>query len=430
MHDINFIRNNPKKFDLEIERRSNKPVSNKIIDLDKELRSLKTQLQDLQYKRNSSSREIGILMKKGLDVSILQNEVKLNKSKSSELEAKVINISQEINNILKNLPNILDEDVPIGLSEKNNVLIRSNGKIPKFDFLPKDHVELGEKLNQIDFKTAAKISGARFVITTEDIALLERALISFMLDINIKEFGHKEISPPYLVNSEILEGTGQLPKFSDDLFKTDSDKWLIPTAEVPITNVIRNEILNENDLPMNFVAYSPCFRAEAGAAGKDTRGMIRQHQFSKVEMVSIVKPEKSEEELIRITNCAERILQKLSLPYRVMLLCSGDTGFSARKTFDIEVWLPGQNNGKGEYREISSCSNCGDFQSRRMNARFRIQSSKELSYIHTLNGSCLAIGRTMIAILENHQNRDGSVNIPIPLQPYMHGKKIILNQDI
>ena len=427
MHDINFIRNNPKKFDLELGRRSNKPISNKIIDLDKQLRSLKTQLQDLQQIRNKSSKEIGILMKKGLDASQLQNEVKINKNKSSELDLKISELSREIDNILKNLPNILDKDVPFGLSEKNNSLIKSNGKIPKFNFLPKDHVELGEKLNQIDFKTAAKLSGARFVITSEDIALLERALISFMLDINIKEFGHKEISPPYLVNYEVLEGTGQLPKFHEDLFKTESEKWLIPTAEVPLTNIIRNEILNENDLPINFVAYSPCFRAEAGAAGKDTRGMIRQHQFSKVEMVSIVNPEKSDDELVRITNCAETILQKLSLPYRVMLLCSGDTGFSSKKTFDIEVWLPGQNQGKGEYREISSCSNCGDFQSRRMNARYRTQSSKELSYLHTLNGSCLAIGRTIIAILENHQNSDGSVNIPEPLQPYMHGKKIILN---
>ena len=427
MHDINFIRNNPKKFDLELGRRSNKPISNKIIDLDKQLRSLKTQLQDLQQIRNKSSKEIGILMKKGLDASQLQNEVKINKNKSSELDLKISELSREINNILKNLPNILDKDVPFGLSEKNNSLIKSYGKIPKFNFLPKDHVELGEKLNQIDFRTAAKLSGARFVITSEDIALLERALISFMLDINIKEFGHKEISPPYLVNYEVLEGTGQLPKFHEDLFKTESEKWLIPTAEVPLTNIIRNEILNENDLPMNFVAYSPCFRAEAGAAGKDTRGMIRQHQFSKVEMVSIVNPDKSDDELLRITNCAETILQKLSLPYRVMLLCSGDTGFSSKKTFDIEVWLPGQNQGKGEYREISSCSNCGDFQSRRMNARYRTQSSKELSYLHTLNGSCLAIGRTIIAILENHQNSDGSVNIPEPLQPYMHGKKIILN---
>ena len=427
MHDINFIRNNPKKFDLELGRRSNKPISNKILDLDKQLRSFKTQLQDLQQIRNKSSKEIGILMKKGLDASQLQNEVKINKNKSSELDLKISELSREIDNILKNLPNILDKDVPFGLSEKNNSLIKSYGKIPKFNFLPKDHVELGEKLNQIDFKTAAKLSGARFVITSEDIALLERALISFMLDINIKEFGHKEISPPYLVNYEVLEGTGQLPKFHEDLFKTESEKWLIPTAEVPLTNIIRNEILNENDLPMNFVAHSPCFRAEAGAAGKDTRGMIRQHQFSKVEMVSIVNPDKSDDELLRITNCAETILQKLSLPYRVMLLCSGDTGFSSKKTFDIEVWLPGQNQGKGEYREISSCSNCGDFQSRRMNARYRTQSSKELSYLHTLNGSCLAIGRTIIAILENHQNSDGSVNIPEPLQPYMHGKKIILN---
>ena len=245
-----------------------------------------------------------------------------------------------------------------------------------------------------------------------ELARLERALISFMLDVNIHEFGREEISPPYIVNSHSLTGTGQLPKFSEDLFKADDEKWLIPTAEVPLTNIVSNEILTEETLPLKYVAYTPCFRSEAGAAGKDTRGMIRQHQFSKVEMVSIVKPNDSNQELERITKCAETILQKLNLPYRVMILCSGDTGFSSNKTYDIEVWLPGQNNGKGEYREISSCSNCIDFQSRRMNARYRESSTKQINFVHTLNGSCLAVGRTIIAILENYQNIDGSITIP------------------
>ena len=427
MHDINYIRKKPEKFDLHIKKRNGEHISKQIIGLDVDLRALKTELQNLQQKRNLLSKEIGLSLKNSKNVSSLQEEVKLSKKRSLELESKINHISNKINNILQNLPNLLDEDVPIGFSEKDNILIRKHGKKPEFNFLPKDHVFLGEKNNQIDFKTAAKISGSRFVLMKDEIALLERALISFMIDINVVEFGHQEISPPYLVNSEVLLGTGQLPKFSDDLFKTDSEKWLIPTAEVPLTNMIRDQILDEQELPINLVAYSPCFRSEAGAAGKDTRGMIRQHQFSKVEMVSIVKPEKSDDELLRITNCAELILQKLSLPYRVMLLCSGDTGFSSKKTYDIEVWLPGQNNGKGEFREISSCSNCGDFQSRRMNAKFRLKSSKEVSYVHTLNGSCLAIGRTMIAIIENHQNKDGSINMPEPLQPYMRGKKTILN---
>ncbi len=427
MHDIKLIRNDPKYFDKSMINRNIDPITNKLIKLDKEIKTLKTKSQEVQEKRNSLSKKIGLILKEKKDPKKIQNEVKILKTKLINYESSIKKKESNLDEILKNLPNILDKDVPIGKNEHDNKLIRKWGKIPEFSFNPKDHVELGEKNNQIDFKTAGKISGSRFVIMRGEIALLERALISFMLDTNINEFGHEEIMPPYLVNSRSLIGTGQLPKFSNDLFKTSNDKWLIPTSEVPLTNIVSNEILDEKDLPLNFVAYSPCFRSEAGAAGKDTRGMIRQHQFSKVEMVSIVKPDKSESELLRITNCAELILQKLNLPYRVIILCSGDTGFSSKKTYDIEVWLPGQNNGKGEYREISSCSNCSDFQSRRMNARYREENTKKIKYLHTLNGSCLAVGRTMIAVIENYQNLDGSISIPKVLQQYMNGKQKILS---
>ena len=426
MHDIKLIRNDPEDFDKSMINRNVDPISHEIIKLDKEIRSLKTQSQEVQEKRNSLSKKIGLILKEKKDPKKIQNEVKSLKTKLINFENSINEKESNLDKILKVLPNLLDKDVPIGKNDLDNKLIKKWGQIPEFSFHPKDHVELGEKNNQIDFKTAGKISGSRFVLMRGDAALLERALISFMLDVNINEFGHEEIMPPYLVNSSSLTGTGQLPKFSNDLFKTSNDKWLIPTSEVPLTNIVSNEILEEKDLPFNFVAYSPCFRSEAGAAGKDTRGMIRQHQFSKVEMVSIVKPDESENELQRITNCAELILQKLNLAYRVVMLCSGDTGFSSKKTYDIEVWLPGQDNGKGEYREISSCSNCGNFQSRRMNARYREKNSKQIQYVHTLNGSCLAIGRTMIAVIENYQNLDGSISIPEVLQPYMYGKQKIL----
>ena len=426
MHDIKSIRNNPKKFDQTLKDRNLKPVSEKVLKLDAEIRKFKTKLQEVQEHRNLKSRKIGLLIKENKDPISLQNEVKELKNKLTLLEENIRNSELDLYKILMSLPNILDEDVPIGFSEDENKLVKKWGKIKNFDFIPQDHVKLGERNNEMDFKTGAKLSGSRFVLMRNDLALLERSLITFMLDTNIKEFGHQEISPPYLVNSAALTGTGQLPKFSEDLFETNDGKWLIPTSEVPLTNIVSNEILKEQDLPFNFVSYSPCFRSEAGAAGKDTRGMIRQHQFSKVEMVSIVNPKESNLELERMTKCAELILQKLELPYRVIILCSGDTGFSSKKTYDIEVWLPGQNDGKGEYREISSCSNCGDFQSRRMNSRFREKETKDIKFVHTLNGSCLAVGRTMIALIENYQNEDGSVEVPKILQPYMHGKQKIL----
>ena len=296
-------------------------------------------------------------------------------------------------------------------------------------FIPLDHVQLGENLKQLDFKTGVKLSGSRFVLLRGKLALLERALASFMLDIHTDKFGFEEISPPYIVNKDALLGTGQLPKFSEDLFCTKDERWLIPTAEVPLTNIVSNSIINKSDLPLKFVAHTPCFRSEAGAAGSDTRGMIRQHQFSKVEMVSITQPDESDKELDNLVLCAESILQNLGLPYRIMKLCSGDVGFSSRKTYDLEVWLPGQNNGKGTYREISSCSNCGDFQARRMNSKFKDNETNKINFLHTLNGSGLAVGRTMIAVLENYQLEDGSILIPQVLIPYMKGLNKIENKN-
>jgi len=424
MHDIKFIRDNPKKFDEKMKNRNIDINSENILKIDKKNKELISNLQIFQEERNLLSKQIGTLIKDKKDASKVQESVKKLKDKIS-LSDKIIKESENnLRDILINLPNILDDDVPNGVNENDNQVIRSWGKKSKFSFVPKDHVDL-TKNNKLNFELGAKISGSRFVVIKSDLALLERALINFMLDINIIKFGREEISPPYIVNSNSLFGTGQLPKFKDDLFETDQDKWLIPTSEVPLTNIVRDEILNDFELPLNFVAYSPCFRSEAGAAGKDTRGMIRQHQFSKIEMVSIVHPKDSDSKLEEMTNHAEFILNELNLPYRVVLLCSGDTGFSSKKTYDIEVWLPGQNNGLGQYREISSCSNCGDFQSRRMNARFRNKENKALNFMHTLNGSCLAVGRTMIAIIENYQDEKGDIIIPEVLRPYMQNKQKI-----
>ena len=424
MHDIKMIREQSIYFDSQLKKRNSNISSNDILKIDKNIREVLSELQFLQEKRNLVSKNIGLMIKKGESVIESQNEVKGIKEKISILEKQLKQKEYMLKEILTNIPNILEDDVPYGISQDSNIIIKNWGDIPKFDFKAKDHVDLTKNQN-LDFELGSKITGSRFVFIRNDLAFLERALINFMLDINVSKFNREEISPPYIVNSSSLFGTGQLPKFEDDLFKLDMGKWLIPTSEVPLTNIVREKILDENDLPLNYVAYSPCFRSEAGAAGKDTRGMIRQHQFSKVEMVSIVKPEHSEEKLQEMTSHAEFVLKQLKLPYRVLLLCSGDTGFSAKKTYDIEVWLPGQNQGFGEYREISSCSNCGDFQSRRMNARYRSKKNKVLHFCHTLNGSCLAIGRTMIAILENYQDFQGNILIPDALQPYMNNKKII-----
>ena len=421
MHNIKFIRNNPQGFKLLMEKRGLKIELEEIIDLDNLIRAYQTEIQEIQEKRNNTSKEIGKLVSQGHDISELQKNVSNFKSELTELDEKIKNSSNKLKALLITFPNYLEDDVPLGKDESQNELIKNWGEIPKFNYHPLDHVDLGEKLKGLDFKTGVKISGSRFVLLRGKIALLERALSSFMIDTHLNNLNFEEVSPPFIVKEDALYGTGQLPKFSEDLFHTTDNRWLIPTSEVPLTNIVSNEIIDKKTLPLRFVANTPCFRSEAGAAGSDTRGMIRQHQFSKVEMVFITEPEKSNEELNNLVSCAETILQKLKLPYRVMKLCSGDVGFSAKKTFDLEVWLPGQNNGEGSYREISSCSNCGDFQARRMNAKFKDKETNKIEFLHTLNGSGLAIGRTMIAVLENYQQADGSVLIPEVLIPYMRG---------
>ena len=417
MHDIRFIREHPEAFDAALARRGLPAMSADILEMDQQRRALQGKIQELQSRRNVASKEIGMRKGKGEDADDLIAEVAEIKASMPALEEEEGTLAAGLDTRLMELPNILDADVPDGADEDDNALLRSWGDIPEFGFTPRDHVAIGETLGQMDFSTAAKLSGARFVVLRGQLARLERALAAFMLDTHTSEFGYQETLPPFLVNSQAMTGTGQLPKFGEDLFRAD-DKWLIPTAEVPLTNIAADEIWQNDQLPMRFTAHTPCFRSEAGAAGRDTRGMIRQHQFSKVELVSVTHPDESAAEHERMTGCAEAILQRLGLPYRVMTLCTGDTGFGAQKTYDIEVWLPGQDEGRGMYREISSCSNCGPFQARRMKARFR-DGEGNTQFVHTLNGSGLAVGRTMIAVLENGQQQDGSVRIPDVLQPYM-----------
>ena len=417
MHDIRLIRENPDAFDAALSRRNIEPTAATILDIDSRRRRLQGEIQDMQSRRNQASKEIGVRKSKGEDADGLIAEVNDIKSRMPALEEEEGRLASELDLHLMGLPNILDADVPDGADEADNRLLRSWGDIREFSFTARDHVAIGEGLGQMDFAVAAKLAGARFVVLRGQLARLERALAAFMLDTHTAEFGYQETLPPYLVNSAAMTGTGQLPKFGEDLFRAD-DKWLIPTAEVPLTNIAAEEIWPADSLPMRFTAHTPCFRSEAGAAGRDTRGMIRQHQFSKVELVSITHPDHSEAEHERMTGCAETILQRLGLPYRVMTLCTGDTGFGARKTYDIEVWLPGQDEGRGMYREISSCSNCGPFQARRMRARYR-DGDGATQFVHTLNGSGLAVGRTMIAILENGQMEDGSVRLPEALHDYM-----------
>ena len=421
MHDIRFIRDDAKAFDDAMARRGLEPQASAILVVDQERRQIITTLQNLQQKRNETSRQIGEIKKAGGDANAIMAEVAAIKTEMTTLEEREKSLGENLDAMLLSLPNILDAGVPDGADESHNVEIRKIGEATSFPFNAQDHVALGENLGMMDFAAGAKLSGSRFVVLKSGLARLERALAAFMLDTHCGEFGYQEILPPALVKSETMQGTGQLPKFAEDLFHTDDDRWLIPTAEVPLTNLVADEILDADDLPLRLTAYTPCFRAEAGAAGRDTRGMIRQHQFSKVELVSIVEPDQSDDELERMTSCAEEILKRLGLSYRVMMLSTGDTGFSARRTYDIEVWLPGQDDGKGMYREISSCSNCGPFQARRMKARYRNKGDKDTQFVHTLNGSGLAIGRTMIAVLENYQQEDGSIYIPDVLQPYMGG---------
>tara|TARA_A100001037_G_scaffold165608_1_gene149046 strand:+ start:2708 stop:3991 length:1284 start_codon:yes stop_codon:yes gene_type:complete len=421
MHDIRRIRENPDNFDTGLARRCLPPMSADVLEADGEYRSITTELQEVQTRRNDASKKIGALKGKGEEASDLIAEVAELKDRMSFLEDRQKEIRAKVDGMLEGLPNIPADDVPVGEDENDNVELRRVGEKPEFGFPVKDHVDIGEGLGLLDFETASRLSGSRFVLTRGPLARMERALAAMMLDLHTEEFDYTEVNPPLLVRDDAAYGTGQLPKFEEDLFKTTTDHWLIPTAEVPLTNMAADQIFDETALPIRFTAHTLCFRSEAGAAGKDTRGMLRQHQFQKVELVSIVHPDKSEDEHERMTSCAEEVLKLLGLHYRVVSLSTGDLGFSARKTYDIEVWLPGQDR----FREISSCSNCGDFQARRMWARFRPKVRKGTEFVHTLNGSGLAVGRTLIAVLENYQQADGSVIIPEALRPYMGGMEIV-----
>ena len=411
MHDLNFIRENANLFDELLKKRFLEPQSKNILELDSKKRDLLTQSQEMRSERKNLSSSFSKLDEN--EKSKLQQKVQKIKSDIDTLEKEFSIIETQLKGILSSIPNLPHQDVPVGEDEEANQIIKTVGEIPKFDFTPKPHFELGENLDMLDFEQAGKVSGTRFVYLKNHLAKLERAIANFMLDKHTTEFGYTEIIPPNMVRDAAAYGTGQLPKFSEDLFKTNTDHWLIPTAEVPLTNLVLETILQEDQLPQRLTAWTPCYRSEAGAAGRDTRGMIRQHQFSKVELVSITREEDSEEELERMLNCATSILDDLHISYQVVLLSSGDMGFSAEKTYDIEVWLPGE----GKYREISSCSNCRSFQARRMNARYK--SNDQNKFVHTLNGSGLAVGRTLIAVLENYQNSDGSISIPEALMPYM-----------
>ncbi len=461
MFDLKWIRENPEAFDAGLARRGLDPHAETVLSLDTERRELQAELQEIQARRNEASKAIGAAKAKGEDAQALIDEIAGLKTSIKEGEEAERLVVARIGEILAALPNLPAADVPNGDDENANLQIRVVGTRPEIGFAPKEHFDLGEALGQMDFEAAARMSGARFVVLKGALARLDRALGAFMLDLATTEFGYTEVVPPLLVRDEAAFGTGQLPKFADDLFRTgkpdrgefdkfvdkmppvegeiqarvlaeilwkgfergefDDHLWLIPTAEVPLTNMVRGQILDDSDLPMRMAALTPCFRSEAGSAGKDTRGMIRQHQFNKVELVSIVHPDKSDDELERLTGCAEEVLNRLGIHYRVVSLCTGDLGFSAHKTYDIEVWLPGQ----GTFREISSCSTYGDFQARRMDARFRTAGQKGTRFVHTLNGSSLAVGRTLVAILENFQQADGSIAIPDVLVPYMGGVRVI-----
>jgi seryl-tRNA synthetase len=419
MFDIKWIRDNSDAFDAAMKKRSFNASSADLIKLDEARRDHIAKLQEAQTRRNAASKEIGAAMGSGdtEKAEALKAEVSEIKAFIQSGEEEERNLVAKLNDALSAIPNAPLGDVPTGANEDDNSLHHTYGEKPDTGADPKEHFEIGESLGGMDFEAAAGISGSRFVILQKDIARLERALGQFMLDTHTQEHGYKEVSPPLLVRDEAVYGTGQLPKFAEDLFRTTDGRWLIPTAEVPLTNLVREQILELNNLPMRFTALTPCFRSEAGSAGRDTRGMLRQHQFQKVELVSITKPEESEHELERMLQCAEAVLKKLDIHFRTMVLCTGDMGFSARKTYDIEAWLPGQD----AYREISSCSVCGDFQARRMNARYRMEDGKSIGFVHTLNGSGVATGRALIAVLENYQNPDGSVSVPDCLQTYMGG---------
>jgi len=467
MFDIKWIRENPDAFDAGLARRGLPPAAEGLVALDKKRRAAETRAQEIQTERNALSKQIGIAKSKGEDATDILAKVSQSKDAQAAAEAEAKDAEQVLEDALSGIPNLPAADVPDGADESANVEIRKWGEPKSFDFAARDHVDLGEGLGHMDFENAAKLSGSRFVVLSGPLARLERAIANFMLDTHINEHGLTEVAPPTLVNDAAMYGTGQLPKFAGDLFKTSRANsgqrkeallarisevehetlkriglnvsedefigtafdvaealdrlWLIPTAEVPLTNLMAGEIVDDDRLPFRYAALTDCYRSEAGAAGKDTRGMIRQHQFKKVEMVTISAPESSDDELERMTGCAEAVLQKLGLPYRVVVLSTGDMGFGARKTYDIEIWLPGQDR----YREISSCSNCGDFQARRMKARCRVKGEKGTRFVHTLNGSGVAVGRAMIGVLENYQQADGSITVPEVLRPYMGGLEVI-----
>jgi seryl-tRNA synthetase len=443
MHDIKWIRDNPAAFDAALKRRGLEPMAESLLAIDEKRRAAILKSEQAQARRNSASKEIGDAKKAKDDARAakLMAEVTELKTTMPELEAAVKAADEELAKELAAIPNLPLDDVPEGVDEHGNVQRHVFGKIRNYSFTPNPHDDLGVALGHMDFETAAKLSGARFVVLKKGLARLERAIGQFMLDLHTNEHGYTEVNPPLLVRDEVMFGTGQLPKFEDDQFwavkgelLTAVDEsaignlrserlGLIPTAEVPLTNLVRESIVDEKELPMRFTALTPCFRAEAGAAGRDTRGMIRQHQFTKVELVSITTPENSKDEHERMLACAEEVLRQLELHYRVVTLCAGDMGFSAQKTYDIEVWMPGQGEG-GAYREISSCSVCGDFQARRMDARYRGPDGKP-RFVHTLNGSGTAVGRALIAIMETYQQEDGSIAVPDVLQPYMGGLKVV-----
>ena len=423
MHDIRFIRESPETFDAGLKKRNLAPLSAELLEIDKHRRAAISGSETLQARRKALSQQIGIAKRKGEPAETLMAEVAALEESLKKGETEAARLDEELTHRLEVLPNLPFDEVPEGADEHGNVEIRRHGNQRNFSFAPKDHVALGEATGEMDFAQAVKISGSRFVFLKAHLARLERALAQFMLDLHSGEHGYQEIYAPYLVSPEALVGTGQLPKFAQDLFALQGERpfYLIPTAEVPVTNLVREQIIAPEALPMRYVAHTPCFRSEAGAAGKDTRGLIRQHQFDKVELVHIVRPEDSYAALETLTSHAEEVLQRLGLPYRVLALCAGDIGFSSTKTYDLEVWLPGQ----GEYREISSCSNCEAFQARRMQARWRNPATGKPEPLHTLNGSGVAVGRAMVAVLENYQNADGSVTVPDALRPYMGGLEVL-----
>jgi seryl-tRNA synthetase len=421
MFDIRWIREEPDAFDAALKRRGLEPLSSAILALDARRREAQTALQTMQTRRNEASKAIGEAKRKGEDAAAAMAEVAGLKEQMAAAEESERRLGEELQEMLSGIPNATLPDVPVGADESANVCLRSHLEPRRFNFTPREHYELGEALGLLDFEAAAKLSGARFAVMRGRLARLHRALAQFMLDLHTTEHGYTEVAPPLLVRDEILYGTGQLPKFAEDQFRTTNGLWLIPTAEVPLTNLVADAIVAAEELPLRVTALTPCFRSEAGSAGRDTRGMLRQHQFEKVELVSITTPEQSADEHERMVGCAEEVLKRLGLPYRTMILSTGDIGFAAAKTYDVEVWLPGQD----AYREISSCSNCGDFQARRMKARCRPETEKGTRFVHTLNGSGVAVGRCLIAVMENYQQADGSIEVPEALRPYLGGLEVI-----